>query len=1083
MDPGPDGLELEPQRKRPRVAPSQPTFQVATWKSGGLNLRAFLSDGRPQWIYERIHKQLHSKREGGKYLRENLESLKTFLAECGVPSKELGYKSATFKPTDVEPWHDHTVSSRALLGVIFYQMSIRRADAAAKQAALSLLHKLVAQLPGIAARPVGLCLENGDGDIQRVEVAFSLQGVTQDWWTLLQLNSAALCIWGKLQNQPWCGHIVTSAGHSSTIQDILFFLCYLVAHQREEVDQCSPYHTAGRLILPDMFVWLGCLLDAEAVALAQGPLQELPMLKTLQGGHKKRADKCNQFILMNKLKEMKCNRRKVAATHNELAPKHGDLVEREAHTTVALYNAKVSKTFASTHCPRQFSIAWDPSDYGGRNTLVSTLYSPALDCAAYMPNQVIRKVLISDLQPTFVEEAKASKLGTLEGYSELRALSYALMQATGSTLMDFRIPESLVARPLKQGETRICCNGIWYIVGPGDLIRPEVPAHMNLAELPALVSCSDQGPSNTASLNFLQFAGEGLMVQVQYDCFHRSWNDIKLSAKRARSYPWSTILKLVVLFNINYSPFGSGAFFYKKQSVLQNFMETRTFKDPSFQAAIFNICRERGIPEPVSQQEEEELFNSLPHMTNMIKKGPLIKLLRWMSFFEVALEWKGDIWATKLVLQSDSGDPDQNLDGNEVEEQLKKLETTAESEQRDGKRDAKKDLDALKRATGVWKLAPKVVTQYNIDTLDMLLLVCKATWKCHAERARSIVHPAQVLENNLASCSTTFWAFELEEMVASALWSKHELNHIYSKDEGNQQLLDNHAEFFHHLLNCRATSLAAAYTLPPMRWNGVLLPNQQDAARHRDNLLQEWDMILRLEAASLHSAGGRIDCLEKIFWRLGTYVRVLALAHERDRSRGLSCQSGSAFPLQMLGAKGLGDSRVIEVAHQCGPDSQRANKHNAVPQVNAMFGTIKSNALEERNVNLVQVDPDKVIFSSAQRLVNVKKSMVPSSHKLDSGMQRMMRRRQGANFWHSPAPASLFPSLACTEWVLSFLKNEHPGATSLDDAWVSCLAGRCGDLIAHKPSGQVCSKLFLHTTRRDRTSCLKPVTELLFDMI
>ena len=36
----------------------------------------------------------------------------------------------------------------------------------------------------------------------------------------------------------------------------------------------------------------------------------------------------------------------------------------------------------------------------------------------------------------------------------------------------------------------------------------------------------------------------------------------------------------------------------------------------------------------------------------------MIKLLRWMSFFEVALEWKGDMWATKLILESDLKEAD-----------------------------------------------------------------------------------------------------------------------------------------------------------------------------------------------------------------------------------------------------------------------------------------------------------------------------------------------------------------------------------------------------------------------------------------
>ena len=116
---------------------------------------------------------------------------------------------------------------------------------------------------------------------------------------------------------------------------------------------------------------------------------------------------------------------------------------------------------------------------------------------------------------------------------------------------------------------------------------------------------------------------------------------MKLSAKRAHGYPWKTMLQLVLLFNINYAPFQSSAFFYKKQAVLENFLGTRTYKDPSFQAAIPKICKERRINEPECAEEEEELFRSLAHMANFQKKGSLVKLLRWMSFFEVALEWKG----------------------------------------------------------------------------------------------------------------------------------------------------------------------------------------------------------------------------------------------------------------------------------------------------------------------------------------------------------------------------------------------------------------------------------------------------------
>ena len=274
------------------------------------------------------------------------------------------------------------------------------------------------------------------------------------------------------------------------------------------------------------------------------------------------------------------------------------------------------------------------------------------------------------------------------------------------------------------------------IVGPGDMVRPEVPASLDLSLLPALCSCSDQGPSNTASLNFLMFAGEGLMVQVQYDHFHRGWNDVKLSAKRSAGYPWRCMLQMVLLFNINYSPFGSSGFFYKKQSVLENFFLSRTFRDPSFQAAIPHICKERRIREPESIAEQEELFKGLAHMSNFIKKGSLIKLMRWISFFEVACEWRGDLWATKLILESDNdtGGHDDGAAPAELPKPLQEPQTGQEKET--GKLDAKKELADLKKANGVWRLAPRMITTKNLATLDYLILVAKATWQLHAEKSK-----------------------------------------------------------------------------------------------------------------------------------------------------------------------------------------------------------------------------------------------------------------------------------------------------------------------------------------------------------
>ncbi|CAK9102833.1 Uncharacterized protein SCF082_LOCUS48051 [Durusdinium trenchii] len=95
------------------------------------------------------------------------------------------------------------------------------------------------------------------------------------------------------------------------------------------------------------------------------------------------------------------------------------------------------------------------------------------------------------------QAAKQSKLGTLEGYGEICALSHAL-QAVGTNLMEFRPPKEILARPLKDGEARVYVEGQWRVVNRDGDVLPEYPPGFSFATLPTLITFSDQGPSNTA---------------------------------------------------------------------------------------------------------------------------------------------------------------------------------------------------------------------------------------------------------------------------------------------------------------------------------------------------------------------------------------------------------------------------------------------------------------------------------------------------------------------------------------------------------------------------------------------------------
>ena len=436
-----------------------PSSPISQWQLGGqegLDLRAYITATGAQWVFERVHQKLDTRQEGGKFLRRNLESLHAFLLEHAIPKEELMYKHKGHQASEVEPWHDHTVSSRALLAILLFQIFSKRNDISLKTEAIGFLHRLVAELPVADGGCLSLALEGDDEFLHVVAVAFNSQGLTADWGKLLSKSKQASNLWQRLQAQPWLNQRVISSPHASTLQDILFFLCHQGVHKA-----LGLYETVYKHVMPELVVWLGQLMDSEASRLSSQPLQDLPLLRTRRGSLKRGVDKMNSFILLDKLKKHKSLRKRIASTHDGLAAQHGNLVSREAQVTVGLYQKKVAQAFAASELPKQFATSWDPSDYGGKNILVSTLYSPRLDCAAYMPNQHIRKLVLSDLQESFIEEAKASKLGTLEGYSEVRGLSHALLKSTGCSLMDFRIPEALLARPLQAGEARVFHGGQW----------------------------------------------------------------------------------------------------------------------------------------------------------------------------------------------------------------------------------------------------------------------------------------------------------------------------------------------------------------------------------------------------------------------------------------------------------------------------------------------------------------------------------------------------------------------------------------------------------------------------------------------
>eukprot|EP00438_Fugacium_kawagutii_P036662 Skav236023 [mRNA] locus=scaffold1524:87232:91566:- [translate_table: standard] len=981
-------------------------------------------------------------------LSSNRDSILTEFSRFEVPDAELHYRQRDEQQERQKKhmWKEHTLNSRGLLVLLVWSIRNRALSVQSKKLAMN-LGKALIQLGLAYAAASGavtwMCsAPTNNGQLHQVFLQFSDQGVTHNWSSVLEAFQPALNLWKKLQRNTWLGYCICSSPESATIQDIFFFICYVSAHPALKMFGNNMLNTFGKVVGAQMFLHAGAWLADYAKHLCTLAMEALPMSRSRAGVLRRALDPVNRMLLLAKLKNEKIHRARIAKTHDELTPKHLRMLRYEAYLEVFLYAQILRKCFKNQH---QFSICWDPSTYGGKETLVSTVYSPDLNLSAYLLNQQITKLLLSDLHESLLPLAKQRKLTRLAGYNELKGLSHALC-SIGMSLMDYVVPEGLVLRPVTADELVVkdpMGRPLLYNTKT-TVAAPMVPDHIDLAKLPVLVSISDQGPVNVPALNYLMYSKQALLLTSQWDVFHRCWNDIKLAGKRSLGGIWNVVLQLTLLFNVNYGPFGSGSWFHKKRSTLEEFLATHSYTSSCFDQYQGLICLERRMPEPHDVQGKEALFSTLSTLQNFNTKGPLVKLMRWFSWFETAVYWEGEFFASKMILEQmgevETGDNDKDID------------LPAEA-------DAQKELRALKKRVGTWKLQARMVTPHTLAVKNILLSVGKAAWKHHSARARDIKSAEHNLAWNIDAAANKGWAEELEEMVRASLWDPETLTHLFDEYSLHKDTLKWHLDFFDKLLETRAMSLVSFSTLPPNKYHHSLAQHPAIALTAHKSAIKDYKALL--EAESVMAAGGKVDALNLMHWRLNPFARALLVAYDQDQYLGLVGTPNAKGPsLQKVVAKNLGDSKMVENAHQFGKDLLRSSRSQTFGNVTIMANTIRSKALEERQTPTIR-------FSQAQKLMQatfvdkgkqkegVAHALVSRGHHLPKEVQDMMLpKTQKASFWPSPNPASIFQSVAATEWIFKAFSDIAGLGANVNAAWASVLA-QPGQFVAHTPTASL----------------------------
>ena len=231
--------------------------------------------------------------------------------------------------------------------------------------------------------------------------------------------------------------------------------------------------------------------------------------------------------------------------------------------------------------------------------------------------------------------------------------------------------------------------------------------------------------------------------------------DIKTSLKQSAGFPWKMVLSLSIFFNLAYGPYNTGEWHDRKKQMAREFFTSNDPLQEPFTSYIPLIAWEQGIEEPVFEDSIQALWDRIVDSPHWSCKGPLVKLMRWLSFFQCAQYYKGDLLSARMVLQKQV-DIDNMVSDDEGPADLPLQQTKGAKEQ-----SMKQELNAMKAKQGTWNLAPRLLTPKHIQQKDIVCIVTQATCDHHSEDARELLTPQQVQTHTVGCVTNNGWAVEL----------------------------------------------------------------------------------------------------------------------------------------------------------------------------------------------------------------------------------------------------------------------------------------------------------------------------------
>jgi hypothetical protein len=389
--------------------------------------------------------------------------------------------------------------------------------------------------------------------------------------------------------------------------------------------------------------------------------------------------------------------------------------------------------------------------------------------------------------------------------------------------------------------------------------------------------------------------------------------------------------------------------------------------------------------------------------------GPIVKLMRWYSWFQCERYYSGECWGLRLImLQGRENCSPNNCCQFVRQEESISLPTSGLTD--------KQELRQLKMKHGTWALAPLLVTPASMFQKDLIKLLAQPSWTHHSGRAEKILTPQQVAQFTIEKCQGG-WVDELYDLVIQGFLTPDVLKELYPHQDTSKNTklhrLGIHFDFLCKLVAKRSMSLVAQYLRPPVRYCAMLCAEPGAAATSKDAMQDAWEVLLDLEGRD--AKGEHIPGLDAMHFLKESITRVCFLLNERD----LKCHGSLASVIMRALILHLGCTSCIENTHQSAKNTLRQARHNQRSRVHKYKACMDAKILQSRQVPHVSINELELAVASVKSLPRVIPLTNPNSHKMSREFQLMMQHKGGAHFWPSTSAQTQFEEAMAFEFLMN----------------------------------------------------------------